>query len=192
MKSFKDIDPLKFGNTLLMTGAIYQGEGQSYVLYFPNERDDGNEQHIDMSVDDWQALLKQTDLVEVEMLSKAKDGTLVKALVRKSARNVDNTVSWKVFKRDEYKCRYCGNDDIPLTVDHLVLFEEGGPWTVENLVSACKKCNKVRGNLSYPEWLQHPRYQQVSAKLSEETRRANKALVETLDKIPRVNHIRSR
>lgn len=190
--NFNDLDLLKFGNTVLMTGAIYSGEGQSYVLYFPNERDDGNEQHIDMSVDDWTALLKQTDLVEVEALAKAPDGTLVKAMLRKSNRNVDNTVSWRVFKRDGYKCRYCGNDNVPLTVDHLVTWEDGGPWIEANLVSSCKKCNKVRGNLSYAEWMKHPRYLQVSAKLDEAAKRMNTALVETLDKIPRVSHIRSR
>jgi hypothetical protein len=190
---FSDVPLQKFGDTLLMTGAIYSGDGQSYVLYFPDSRDDGNEQHVDMSVDDWSALLKQTDLVEVEVLVKAgPNGELVKAMLRKSSRAVDTAVSWKVFKRDHYACRYCGNDNVALTVDHLVTWEDGGPWTEANLVSACKKCNKIRGNLPYAEWLKHPRYLQVSAKLSEMTKHANRALVETLDKIPRVVHIRSR
>lgn len=106
--------------------------------------------------------------------------------------NLETKVSWKVFKRDGYACRYCGNDDVPLTIDHLVLWEEGGPSTVENLVSACKKCNRTRGNTPYADWLKHRYYLKVSKGLTADVRQQNDDLVATLDAIPRMVHKRSR
>jgi len=97
-----------------------------------------------------------------------------------------------VFRRDGYKCCYCGRDDVPLTVDHLVLWEDGGPSTEQNMVSACKKCNKARGRTQYVDWLRHPVYLKVSGNLSPERRAANEALVGALNAIPKVMHTRSR
>ncbi|GAG09150.1 unnamed protein product, partial [marine sediment metagenome] len=85
-----------------------------------------------------------------------------------------------------YKCRYCGRDDVPLTVDHLVLWEDGGPSIEENLVSACRKCNKKRGNTEYSDWLQHPYYLKVSAALLPCHQEKNEKLAPTLPGIPRV------
>lgn len=190
---FTDLRVLDFGHSILMTGAIYSGNGKSYALLFPEDKNDTPLETIEMTDEDWNALLKQTDLLEVEALCPSGvDFTFVKAMVRKSQRQIDQTVSWKVYKRDDYRCRYCGKDDVPLTVDHLVRWEERGPSIVENLVSACKKCNRVRGDASYAGWLRHSYYLKVSAGISPETKAANEALVSTLDAIPRVKHPRSR
>ena len=146
-----------------------------------------------MDLPDWETFLRQTDLLETEMLSKCKvSGNLFKAIVRKSQRQIDQSVSWKVYRRDNYSCRYCGNNQIPLTVDHLVLWENGGPSTENNLVSSCKKCNRTRGNLEYVSWLSHEYYHKVSQKLTEEGRKINNQLIETLDKIKTVIHQKSR
>jgi hypothetical protein len=191
-KKFSEFDLRSFGTTRVMTGAIYSGEGESHVVYFPGEMEDLPVHHVEMTVDDWSALLRQTDLIETEVLAKAKDGKLVKAFIRKSERNISQNVSWKVYKRDSYACRYCGDDNTPLTVDHLVTWETGGPSIEANLVAACKKCNRTRGNISYEEWLKHPHYVAVSKKLKPEVRSANEALLGTLEKIPRKVHIVSR
>jgi 5-methylcytosine-specific restriction endonuclease McrA len=79
-----------------------------------------------------------------------------------------------------------------MTVDHLVLWEEGGPSTEANLLSACRKCNKTRGNTQYSAWLKSPFYGKVSRALDEATRRSNEALLATLDTIPKLVHTRSR
>ncbi len=210
-KRFSDIQLLSVGHSIQMAGAIYVGDGKAYLAFFPDE-------HLDLvakdvylkppalgaSLDDyvpvesllmdseeWQAFLRQTDLLETEV-SIVANGTVEKAILRKSQRQIEQGVSWKVFKRDGYACRYCGNADVPLTVDHLVTWESGGPSTVANLVSACRKCNKVRSDTEYPAWLQHAFYQKVSQNLSEATRQANVKLVETLAQIPRLVHKRSR
>lgn len=189
---FKDLNLLSIGNTVQMVGAVYAGDGKAFLCLFPGETVEASIEPLPMDVSEWEKFLRQTDLMETEILTRSKDGTLVKAIVRKSNRQIDQNVSWRVFRRDAYRCRYCGADDVPLTVDHLVRWEENGPSTEANLLAACKKCNKVRGNHSYADWLRHPAYRQTSKNLTEAIRKANEALLATLDKIPRVVNQRSR
>ena len=105
---------------------------------------------------------------------------------------MDNNVSWRVYRRDKYACRYCGVNNVPLTVNHIICWEVRGPWIEQNLLTACRKCNKTRGNTSYADWLRHPHYLKVAQHLNPEIRAANEAILGRLDAIPRVNKIRSR
>lgn len=50
-----------------------------------------------------------------------------------------------VFKRDGFQCQYCGSQK-DLTLDHLVPKAKGGKSTWNNLVTACKKCNSIKGD----------------------------------------------
>lgn len=215
MATLKDIDLLKIGHTIQLAGAVYLGEGKAYLVMFPDEashvdsphsdfwpiltQDDGQNieryqlEDLSLSKEEWATFLRQTDLLETEVLAKAEDGGTVKAIMRKSTRQIEQGTSWVVFKRDGYQCRYCGKDDVPLTVDHLILWEEGGPSTEENLVSACRKCNKTRGNTPYAEWiLKHPYYLKVSKELFADVRQLNLDLISTLGAIPKRPHQRSR
>lgn len=190
---FSDLPLLSFGHTIQMVGAVYAGDGQSFLILFPDEEDKGpTVKPVEMSVDEWTQLLRQTDLLETEVTYQGPNGVVEKAIVRKSTRQIDQSVSWNVFRRDGYACRYCGGDKVPLTVDHLVLWEEGGPSIEANLLATCRKCNKARGNVRYGDWLKHPRYLETARRLSPEVRAANEAILPTLDAIPRVKNIRSR
>jgi 5-methylcytosine-specific restriction endonuclease McrA len=190
---FSELDLLAIGNTIQMAGAIFVGDGKTLLCYFPKDVEDGTRAEVlEMTTDDWQQFIRQTDILEAEVLARSSDGALTKTILRKSARQIDAIVQWQVFRRDGYACRYCGRNDVPLTVDHLVCWEEGGPSTLENMVSSCKKDNKIRGNLTYEEWLRHPRYLQVSKSLSEDVRALNERVAGTLAAIPRKIHVMSR
>lgn len=191
MTTFKDIDLLQVGHSIQLAGAVYSSPDKSYLCLFPDEAELPIEV-LRMTQDEWVAFIRQTDLLETEVTAREADGTIGKAIVRKSMRQIEQGISWEVFRRDHMKCRYCGADDVPLTVDHLVLWEEGGPSTVPNLVSACRKCNKTRGNTSYEEWLQNPYYLKVSKNLSPAEVQANADLLPTLSKIPIRPHKRGR
>jgi hypothetical protein len=57
---------------------------------------------------------------------------------------VTKRVRFEVFRRDGFKCRYCGvtaSDGAGLTVDHVVPVSLGGIDKPSNLVTACKDCN---------------------------------------------------
>lgn len=55
-----------------------------------------------------------------------------------------------VFKRDGFKCQYCGTTK-ELTLDHLIPKAKGGKSSWSNLVTACKRCNSRKGNYSPEE-----------------------------------------
>jgi len=185
------IELLKFGHEYQISGVVFNSGDHNKVIILPGEYTGGISEDLDtISLEDWQKLIQQTDLLEVEVggpLDKVK-----KALARKTQRQIEQAVSWAVYKRDDYKCRYCANDSIPLTVDHLVLWEQGGPSTLENMVASCKKCNRTRGNTEYRDWLETAYYKKVSVNLDTYTVLENLAVVETLAAIPRVKVIRKR
>ena len=61
----------------------------------------------------------------------------------------ERTANWRlrnaIFERDGSTCRYCGTSEDRqwLVADHVI---PGGPTTMENLVTACRRCNKKKGN----------------------------------------------
>jgi len=51
----------------------------------------------------------------------------------------------EVFIRDRFTCQYCGKETKELTIDHVKPRSQGGEHTWENVVSACKHCNRRKG-----------------------------------------------
>jgi 5-methylcytosine-specific restriction endonuclease McrA len=49
-----------------------------------------------------------------------------------------------VLRRDEHRCAYCGGH--AATVDHVLPRSRGGRHVWENVVSACRRCNHVKGD----------------------------------------------
>lgn len=183
------------GTTIQVSGVIYADSEVVYLCMMPDEPLEEREVRVlDLNQEDWKKLIRQTDLMEVEVFENAPSGSLAKIIVRKSTRQIEQGISWSVFRRDGYRCRYCGKDGIPLTVDHLVLWEDGGPSIEKNLVTSCRKCNKSRGNMQYKEWLGSPYYKRVSANLDPLEERKNWEILKSgiLDTIPLRAHTRGR
>jgi len=170
-----------FGNTVLLAGGIFSDQNNDlHAILLPGV-EQRNPTLVSPTLEEWKELVRQTDLKIVEVTQGDK---LPKALVRKCERSIEKRISWRVFKRDNYKCRYCGNDDTPLTVDHLVLWEDLGPSIEENLLSCCSKCNKMRGSTPYNEWLKSATYTVRSKDLLPLELQANLDLIPTLASIP--------
>jgi len=58
----------------------------------------------------------------------------------------------RIFRRDKFKCFYCGLDGLHafenwliLTIDHVHPHAKGGARLVTNLVTACQPCNVIKG-----------------------------------------------
>jgi hypothetical protein len=58
-----------------------------------------------------------------------------------------------VFARDDYTCQYCGARGVSLHCDHVIPVSRGGPNDLDNLVTACKRCNQAKYNRTPEEWL---------------------------------------
>ena len=183
-----DINIYDVGNKWGLRGAIFGDEDGVLICMLPdNTVPPKTMDFLEMDDEDWRKFMRQSDLLEVEVLAKSKDGKMAKAILRKTQRVIESRVSWAVYKRDGYKCRYCGRDGVPLTVDHLICWEVGGPSIPANLTSSCRKCNKVRGSTPYEEWLSHPYYLERSKGLTPEVRELNKKLIDELANIPHLN-----
>ncbi|MCG0748025.1 HNH endonuclease [Lactiplantibacillus plantarum] len=66
--------------------------------------------------------------------------------------------SWKrlchqVFERDHYTCFYCGQTGGILEVDHMTPVSRGGESTLDNLVTACRHCNRQKRDKTVAEYL---------------------------------------
>lgn len=60
---------------------------------------------------------------------------------------VPSLTNAKLFKRDRYTCAYCGNVHLRgLTRDHIVPTSKGGLDVWQNVASACRGCNALKGS----------------------------------------------
>ena len=57
----------------------------------------------------------------------------------------------EIFRRDGYRCQYCGRSTSHLTLDHVRPRFRGGGYSWENLVSACPQCNRRKGHRTLRE-----------------------------------------
>lgn len=176
----------RIGNGLTYGGFILSNGIECYLIPLPEEFENINDNAKSVGIEDividtrgdiWDKIIRQTDLVEVEIFDQNEQK---KIIVRKTQRQMDAKIQWQCFKRDGYKCRYCGIDDVPLTVDHVMTWENGGPTYPENLVTCCRKCNKTRGNMPYEQWLESDYYKQISSVLTEAEKLANFQLTKDL------------
>lgn len=64
--------------------------------------------------------------------------------------SVPPRVRFLVLRRDNWTCRYCGakaSGDTPIEVDHKQPRSAGGTDDLWNLVAACFRCNRGKGEL---------------------------------------------
>lgn len=166
------IDIHEVGVTIQLVGAIWAGNGKVFMAQLPDEKIYGRLLQLDMDAAEWQTILNQSDVVDVRGPGKA--------ILRKSQRLVDQVIAWEVYHRDGYVCRYCGRR-APLTVDHVILWEQGGATIADNLVSSCKRCNRTRGSMEYGAWLASDIYADLSEEISAAAREKNIELLSNLE-----------
>ena len=58
-----------------------------------------------------------------------------------------------VFERDGRECVSCGKRTGIMTCDHVIPVSRGGSSTLDNLVTACERCNLAKGQQTPDEWL---------------------------------------
>lgn len=63
-------------------------------------------------------------------------------------KEVPKTTRVAVFKRDEYRCQWCGATPFTtqLEIDHIVPVSRGGKNDMDNLRTLCKGCNDGKGS----------------------------------------------
>ena len=51
-----------------------------------------------------------------------------------------------IFQRDQNCCKYCGQSNQKLSIDHVIPRSRGGTDNWENVITACLQCNVIKGN----------------------------------------------
>lgn len=59
----------------------------------------------------------------------------------------------RIFERDDFTCQYCGVRGVDLECDHVLPVSRGGSSDDDNLVTACKPCNRSKRAKTPAEWL---------------------------------------
>lgn len=64
------------------------------------------------------------------------------------------SIRTRIFVRDNYTCRYCNVRGVHLECDHVIPVARGGSHEDDNLVTACKPCNRAKHArvVSIEEW----------------------------------------
>lgn len=60
-----------------------------------------------------------------------------------------------LLEKWDRKCAYCGKENVPLEVEHIIPKSNGGSNRVSNLTIACKPCNKKKGNKDIRDFLKN-------------------------------------
>lgn len=59
---------------------------------------------------------------------------------------------WKaVLEYFDHECAYCGSKE-GLEQEHIIPVNDGGTYTIGNIVPACRKCNASKGNKNLDSW----------------------------------------
>nr|MDJ0726789.1 RNA-guided endonuclease IscB [Prochloraceae cyanobacterium] len=58
-----------------------------------------------------------------------------------------------LLEKWQRKCAYCGIQNVPLEIEHIVPKSKSGTNSVSNLTIACRKCNQEKGNQDIKDFL---------------------------------------
>lgn len=131
------------GDTFQLDAVVYSDGKQHVGLVLPGQPNVGSFLWVYPTAEEWEAFLHQAD----DPISP-----IGKAFVRKATRQIDQTIAWACYARDNYTCVYCGATGVPLTYDHYLAQKYGGLTTMENGRASCRPCNKTKGHMTIAEW----------------------------------------
>ena len=137
------------GSVLKISGIIVSGGGVCSGLLLPSFS--GNPlseiSFYELNEEEWDDFIKRSDDPEILIGPE-------KVFHRKVRYEISGAIQQKIWAADEFKCKYCGRKmgDVQLTVDHFMPLELGGKNDTSNYLSACRKCNKDKGNNDPAYW----------------------------------------
>jgi hypothetical protein len=135
----------QFGHHYQMSGLLFQGEDDSYLVLLPNRTPFRIETVMVYPAHDEAiaGIMAATD--DPQYLDAAQ-----KVWLRKAQRIMSRNIQQKIWARDGFRCMFCNRKmgDVKLTIDHFVPLELGGEDKPDNYISTCSKCNKDKGSMT--------------------------------------------
>ena len=141
------------GNLIRINGLVVGCGDANAVLMLPGLRDSFTEHPgvvLEPTVQEWSDFIQYSD----DPLIYVQEGD-AKVFHRKMRYAISGAVQQKIWAADQFACVYCGAKmgDTLLTIDHFVPLELGGANNETNFVSACRACNKKKGDKYPEEWV---------------------------------------
>ncbi|MGB4023519.1 MAG: HNH endonuclease [Acutalibacteraceae bacterium] len=89
---------------------------------------------------------------EIEIDENCRKEMVTQKNIRRTSRNINTRLRFKILQRDNFKCCACGaspakDPAVQLHVDHIVPWSKGGETFEENLQTLCSKCNLGKSNV---------------------------------------------
>ena len=83
--------------------------------------------------------------------------TMCEKCRKKERRSSTEKYNFMVFKRDGFKCMYCGkspiDNGVKLQMDHIIPLNKGGENILDNFITSCLECNHSKtDNFIYEEY----------------------------------------
>lgn len=74
---------------------------------------------------------------------------ILEGIMGKTRKGIPKKIRFEVFKRDLFKCQYCGSEapEVVLQIDHINPVFNGGGNDITNLITACFACNIGKGKI---------------------------------------------
>lgn len=120
---------------------------QAFIDYINDDSTDNNE--IENSDDNDNS--QQTNSENAKLMGEKE----LKNKIKRTSRNVNSRLRFRVLERDKFKCCYCGaspakDGNVVLHVDHIVPWAKGGETVIDNLRTSCSTCNLGKGDMDMP------------------------------------------
>jgi len=152
---FEEIEKIEIGNAIGFVGTVWLDSkaDQFYILPVVEDLpvDMENVAIFNFSDSEKIRFLNQAWLLESSRYSDFKNKAVKTALYR-SQSSIHPSLRWRVFRRDNFACCYCGYNQGELTFDHYLPKALGGFTTEENGRTACRLCNRAKGDLEPEQW----------------------------------------
>jgi len=143
------------GNRLTIAGLVLEGEGVPVTILTPGaavtEENVRRGLVLQPTLEEWSDIIRASDDPSVFILDETNG---IKAIHRKTRYIISGDVQQRVWRAYGFKCFYCDREmgDVQLTIDHFYPLEQSGANDETNYVSACRSCNKQKGNMSPQDW----------------------------------------
>lgn len=97
------------------------------------------------------------ELTAAQFLERGPDSRLA-IIPRKYEQYRLSALEWSelraaVFERDGFTCTYCGERGGKLECDHVHPLSKGGSNEMDNLTTACFRCNRSKHTKTLAEWM---------------------------------------
>ncbi len=137
-ENFKDLEAIKKFKDDVNKGRIKNPYLKQVVL-----KEIGPEKYFQRGLDNYIGCTKLVRAVKEYKHNKWKEELKPKKIKRRES-PISPRLRFEILKRDHFTCQYCGRKppEVELEVDHVEPYSKTKDSSPENLITACKECNR--------------------------------------------------